>query len=766
MIHKVGDRIAGRHATYDILQVLGGPEAHGNVRSGMGLVYIVFDPQLRAILAVKSFHDRFLDSEEPRAIFKQEALTWIRLDRHPNIVRAYWVEEIAGRLYIVLEYIAHDEHGRNRLTDYLNGKPLPATQMLCWALQFCDGMKHANDKGMLFHRDIKPDNIMINSEGAVKITDFGLAAAIARVPEPHSTDVFDTDVASLPAVEADRIIAGTPGYHAPELVRGKDASVQSDIFSFGVVLYQMATGSERSPFAPSTLSTVLRSEALPKLNTPFWPIIARCLDSDLSRRFPDFISVHNSLMALSEQIPNELYVISTPDESTPVELDAADSNAKGVSLTDMGYHREALAAYKEAVSKNPTHALYRNNLGVGYEKLGELDKALECYDKAIESDPKLAIPWNNRGNVLDTLDRLELARRSYETALEINDEYDMAWNNLGWLLLDKLGEKEEAVHCFTRAVELNPNYDAAWSNLGLAYMDLKKNDKAIQALETALKINPQFVTALVNKANWLYRQGRYLEAKEVSQKALRIDPDNFRAHNTEGLVYHALGNFDDALASYDRALRLERDHAPLVNKAEALLSKSKVAEAIPLIQEAIRQKPNEANYYDRLGFAFQTIGDIATAKIHHAKAIEFDPADPWYRYNLGVALAYLGDFTGAAAAHRKAIELNPNFAEAYNNLGSNLHRLKDYPGAIAAYRKSIELNDKNPYAFNNLALSLVEVDRDTEALPAYQRAIELKPDYAESHYNLGVLLLREENSTLPEIVSQRRYSTTRNTFAR
>lgn len=133
--YQVGERIGGH---YEILRILG-----GEGRSGMGVVYVVYDHEYSTAYALKTFQDRYLASGPVREAFRQEALAWTRLERHPYVVRASFVQELSGRHFIALEYIAPDERGRNSLSHFLTGQPLPTEKILRWAIQFCHGMEHA-----------------------------------------------------------------------------------------------------------------------------------------------------------------------------------------------------------------------------------------------------------------------------------------------------------------------------------------------------------------------------------------------------------------------------------------------------------------------------------------------------------------------------------------------------------------------------------------------------------------------------------------------
>jgi len=139
------------------------------------MVYLVSLSGTDGVYALKTFRDEYLDDAQSRDRFRKEASVWVDLERHPYVVRAHEVEEVAGRLFIALEFIAPDKNGLNTLEGHLRQKPPDLAQSLRWAIQLCHGMEYAISKGMRCHRDIKPANIMVASDKSVKITDFGLA---------------------------------------------------------------------------------------------------------------------------------------------------------------------------------------------------------------------------------------------------------------------------------------------------------------------------------------------------------------------------------------------------------------------------------------------------------------------------------------------------------------------------------------------------------------------------------------------------------------
>jgi serine/threonine protein kinase len=125
------------------------------------VVYLAYSHESDTAYALKTLRDQFLRDEETRQQFRREAKLWIHLERHPHIVTASFIDELEGRLYIGMEYVAPNEDGLNSLEGYLNRYPPDLNQSLRWAIQFCHGMEHARARGIRCHRDIKPANIMI-----------------------------------------------------------------------------------------------------------------------------------------------------------------------------------------------------------------------------------------------------------------------------------------------------------------------------------------------------------------------------------------------------------------------------------------------------------------------------------------------------------------------------------------------------------------------------------------------------------------------------
>src|SRR5688572_21664978 len=272
--------------TAQILQQIGRYRVAAKLGAGgMGVVYRAYDEKLQRDVAIKLLHSGPDDSGRERIL--HEARTSSGLN-HPGICTVYEVEDHDDQSFIVMELI--DGHP---LSDLIPADGFAVATVQQHGLQIAEALAHAHTKGII-HRDIKPSNILVTSQGRIKVLDFGLAKHVGPQLSERTTESLDS---------AHGPMAGTLAYMAPEQLRGERATARSDVWSLGVVLYELATG--QRPYAGDTaftLSSSILSGVLRPLPARVAPgikkVVLRCLSSDPSERYLDGGQVHAALEAL------------------------------------------------------------------------------------------------------------------------------------------------------------------------------------------------------------------------------------------------------------------------------------------------------------------------------------------------------------------------------------------------------------------------------------------------------------------------------------
>ncbi|MBI1955348.1 MAG: tetratricopeptide repeat protein, partial [Acidobacteria bacterium] len=578
----------------------------GKGKSGMGIVYIAVDAHNMTPFAVKTFQRWCLETPELVQRFLREAETWIRLEQHQNIVRAYYVATLNGQPYVFLEYVAGSD-----LRKKLAAGPLPVRDALRYAIQFCRGMAHAQQKVPgLVHRDVKPENCMFTPDDVLKVTDFGLVKVLGRpklsptkspVGGESPSRLFETkagqiDVETLPDMAPERFIdfasgrvlanpivsitpktppqkapvveeeweeshsqffrtregemgVGTLPYMAPEQFTDfANVTVQADIYSFGVMLYEMLTG--RRPFRARRPeewyhqhSQVVPSDPhlrRPEIGLPLSQIVMRCMAKSPPERYPDFAMLERDLSLLFHR--TYLEEVAAAGEE---ELEAWEILNKGAALNNLGRTKEALACFDKALEILPRFDAGWLNKGVVLWKLGREKEALACYDKAIEINPNSAQSWYNRGLAYQNYDALEDALASYERALTLNPLHDAAWLNKG-VILRKLLRSREAVECYDKVLALNPQSAVAWYNKGYALRQMGRVQDELACYEKVLSIDPYYTEAWLNRGVAFRKQNRLIEALGCYDKVLEMQPKHPDAWYNKGMVLRKMGQAREA----------------------------------------------------------------------------------------------------------------------------------------------------------------------------------------------------------------------------
>jgi len=266
----------------------------------MGDVYRALDPKLDRTVAIKLLPREVSEDPERRRRFLQEARAASSLD-HPNIITIFDIAEADGLHFIVMQYVPGKTLGE--LLREASGR-LPLSKALDYTIQIADGLAAAHARGIV-HRDLKPDNVIVQENGAVKILDWGLA----KLVEPANLTEAPTREQERPLTEAGHVV-GTPAYMSPEQVQGRNVDARSDVFSFGSILYEMATG--KRPFsgdtAPLLMASIVRDEPrppheiLPSIPLELEKWIARALRKEPERRWQSMADFRVALSELKQEL--------------------------------------------------------------------------------------------------------------------------------------------------------------------------------------------------------------------------------------------------------------------------------------------------------------------------------------------------------------------------------------------------------------------------------------------------------------------------------
>lgn len=535
-VFNVGDLIAGR---YKIRDVLG-----GEGKSSMGVVYVCHDSEYDQIVALKTLQDRYLDSKKVLDNFKKEALAWIYLEKHPYIVRAMWVRELDDRMFIACEYIAPDLAGRTSLTSHLT-RPFSLKRTLTWAIQFCHGMEYAVSRGIRIHRDIKPDNILITPDGDVKITDFGLVGLWDRTDRPEEINgLIQKNRKGLTFLTSfnNRIVAGSPPWMAPEQFYGV-ARRAGDIYSFGVVLYQMVSNGEL-PFHPkrgdrwATAHKKYPIPDVPDRSKPLKRVIQRCLQKRRDKRYGDFSELRSDLEGVFKKEITKRTHERAPMPPEIEKLKGSERINEGLSFANLGLFDEAIRQYREGLRRHPGNPAGHYNLGNALAGKGSLDEAIKEYREALSIDPDMTA----------------------------------AHFNLGMVLMRK-GRPDEAIEAYRKALKCNPDLAEAYVNMGVAYSSKGMSDNAIKAFKAAIRSKPEFAEAHCKLGLSFFRQGLLDEAISAFGKAISLKSDYADAYYNLGITFIKKEFRTEAVRAFEEFVRCAGPDDSRIEKAKTFAEK-------------------------------------------------------------------------------------------------------------------------------------------------------------------------------------------------
>jgi serine/threonine-protein kinase len=671
----------------------------------MGEVYRAKDPRLERDVALKVLPEEFFEGEERRARFEREARLLAALN-HPGIAAIYSFEEIpssfsssSSRHVMVMELIEGDT-----LRSLLAGNALPMKKVLRIASQVAEALAKAHGAGIV-HRDLKPENVMVTRDGFAKILDFGLAKSSAVRDAPSG----EADGSTLSKMTEPGTVLGTVAYMSPEQALGRPVDFRSDLFSFGSVLYEMATG--RQAFgrasAPETMTAIIREEPEPGVPPALGWIVERCLAKDPGERYGSTRDLARDLERLVDGAPEAGGTSTRKSGPVPagetglpsvavlpfVNMSADPENeffADGIT-EDVIAHLAKIRTLR-VTSRTSAMAFRKREqglreigaaLGVGMLVEGSVRRSgsrvrivaqlvdpktdehlwSETYDRdlddifAIQTDVALQIAAALRAE-LTVDERARIGRRPTRD-LEAYQLYLQGRHRL--LRFTKEGVTE-SLGFFERAVARDPGFALAYAAMAYAHIHFgiegvhgvepmgafRRGQKAV---ESALALDQELAEAhgIVGLLRFT-REFDWKGAEAEFRLALRLSPGSADLYDHLGWLCSAQGRFDESLALARKAQELD----PLAHRSDVaneLMRSGRPQEALAEAEQAVALDPTYPRVHAVFGWACLALGRQADGIAALERAAGFAQDGTLFRAQLGQALG----MTGAEARAREIL---------------------------------------------------------------------------------------------------------------
>jgi serine/threonine protein kinase/tetratricopeptide (TPR) repeat protein len=728
---------------YRILEKIG--------QGGMGIVYRAHDERLDRDVALKVLPQGALSDEHARNRFQKEAITLAKLS-HPNIAIVHDFDSQEGTDFLVIEYVPGET-----LSETLTEGPLSEHEIGELGTQLCDGLAAAHLRGVI-HRDLKPANLRITPDGKLKILDFGLARLLKPAGETDLTQ----------SVSQDQGLAGTIPYMSPEQLRGEPLDARSDIYSVGVVLYEMATGHRpyRQMHSPELISAILHDTPVApsslnhQISSQLDAIIFKTIDKNPQKRYQTANELSGGLgrVGLPEPISN-LRKMNLKFRPWPVLAALALAIVICLLVFGLGWTpRKLLPRMKSdattKVGSVPVAPEDRNiailpfvvtdNAPIQYLAVG-LRESL-YYELIRLSEVRLSSLGAIDGAMLRVpgAPPLKLAR-DVGSRLALSGSVKKSEEEISVSL--SLDDAATAKRVWTSDFSGSKNELFQLDNKMLAgvvsALNLKLTSAELSSITSRPTVDPH-AYELYLRGRVAARDGDPESALEFYIQAMQKDPKFALAytHLADAFLYMYTEKKDNiwaekALGAAQRAEQLN-DDLPEVHFSlgGAYAATRKTSQAIAEMKAGLELAPNSDQGYLRLGNLYLEIGQQQNAISQFKKAIEVNPFYWVPHRDLGRAYYSIGEDENAVAEFRRVTELQPDNVEGWSNLATATLRIDNLQGAIEGYQKSIQLVPSS-LAYMNLGYVYTVSKEYPKAIEALEKAVELSPSDESARGNLA-----------------------------
>jgi len=738
---------------YRITEKLGG--------GGMGVVYKAEDTRLHRSVALKFLPEGA--AKDPQALerFRREARAASALN-HPNICTIYDIDEADGAHFISMEYV----RGKT-VHQLIQARDLPLRQAVEYAIQIADALSKAHAAGIV-HRDLKPSNVMITEEGLVKVLDFGLAKLTRRAAAASGSGEEDKG-SSLEQVTGEGVVLGTLSYMSPEQARGEEIDYRSDIFSIGIVLYQMITGELpfQGPHAASVLEKLLNhpTPSLKRVN-PYIPdvldrTIARATAKNPEDRFQSMRELAASLQSLNGT--KDLNA-TTASFIAPRVKKAVHAGRRWAILVFAVLTLVLLFAlpYRELLRPILTRTVLPERIRLvvlPFMNVGNDSGSQPFCDGLMQlftTKFNLVEQFQSTLSVVPASDVLarkvtsaEQARRAFGANLvfagsvqKYGDGFRLTMN-----LVDAGSIRQIDSRIYTQSLEGMMAFEDEAFESAATMLELKLDSEARKALGAGKTAVAGAYNSYLEAIGYL---GRY-DVPENLEKSIQLFRMAIREDSRYALAHAGLGEAywrkfkntrerkwaEEALSSCERARQLE-NRLPRVHLTLGLVYTGigQPGKGADELKRAIALEPRSADAHRELGRAYELMGRTDEAEANFLKAIRLEP-DSWScRHDLGSFYYHRARYDEAAAQFLEVIRLAPDHFSTYSSLGGIYLFQGKFDRAEEMFRKSLDIRPSMG-AYSNLAASCILRGRAAEAVPLLEKAIEVGNAGYEVWGNLG-----------------------------